>query len=126
MTSVAQSIAPAPTVAVSSRLPATVLEQLDVRVGTVLGVEAVPGSKKLYDLAVDVGEAAPRHILVAWQRFYQPDELIGQQLQVCCNIEWREMAGRVSQGRALTTYCPDGVPQLMVPAQPTRVGTRVW
>lgn len=119
--------APAPTVTGLRVFPATILEQLDIRIGTILAVEVIPESKKLYDLTVDVGDPEPRHILVAWRRYYQPEELRGKQLPICCNIEWREMAGRISQGRALTSYLPGGsIPQLMIPAQPTDVGTRVW
>ena len=110
----------------SEPLPAAILEQLDIRVGTILAVEAVPDSKKLYDLVIEVGDQEPRHILVAWRRFYRPEELRGKQLPVCCNIVSREMAGRISQGRALTTYDEEGIPQLLVPSRPTPAGTRAW
>ena len=116
----------APPAAAPEPLPAAVLEHLRIRIGTILAVEAVPNSKKLYDLTIDVGEPAPRHLLVAWRRFYQPEELRGQQLPVCCNVAFREMAGRVSEGRALTTFGPEGLPQLLVPARPTHEGTGVW
>src|SRR5690242_6126795 len=100
-------------------LDAQIITDLDIRIGTILAVEAVPNSKKLYDLTIDVGESVPRHLLVAWRRYYQPEELRDQQLPICCNVAWREMAGVVSQGRALTTFDSTGVPQLLIPRKPT-------
>lgn len=116
----------APPAALPTPLDAQVITDLDIRIGTILAVEMVPTSKKLYDLTIDVGEPVPRHILVAWRRYYQPEELRGQQLPVCCNVAWREMAGVVSQGRALTTFDSQGVPQLLIPRKPTDPGTRAW
>jgi tRNA-binding protein len=112
--------------ALPAPLDAQIITDLDIRIGTILAVEAVPNSKKLYDLTIDVGESVPRHLLVAWRRYYQPEELRDQQLPICCNVAWREMAGVVSQGRALTTFDSQGVPQLLIPRKPTDPGTRAW
>jgi methionyl-tRNA synthetase len=115
-----------PTTAPAEPLPAEILTHLDIRIGTIRQVEPVPASKKLYDLLVDVGEPEPRHILVAWRRHCQPEDLIGKQLPVCCNIAPRTMAGRLSQGRLLSTYDETDIPQLLVPERSTPPGTRVW
>ncbi len=107
-------------------LPSEILAQLDIRIGTIIHVERVPKSKKLYDLTIDVGDEKPRHILVNWQQVYQPEDLLSRQVSVCCNITPREMAGRISQGRLLSTYDEMGRGLLLTPERTTLPGTRVW
>lgn len=115
-----------PTATPAETLPSEILEQLDIRMGIILHVEPVPESKKLYDLSIEVGDPEPRHILVAWRRHYQPEELLGKQVPVCCNVTPRTMAGRISQGRLLSTYDEADKPQLLMPERPTRPSTRAW
>ena len=79
------------------------LQQLDIRVGTILAVEDVPKSKKLVRLRVDFGD---------------------HQLFVV-NLEPKPVMGEVSEGMLLDLGFDDGiVPVLAVPETPVPNGTR--
>lgn len=75
--------------------------KLDLRVGTVLGAEEVPGADRLLKLTVDVGEEAPRTILAGIKEHYQILDLIDRQIVVICNLPPRTMKGVESHGMLL-------------------------
>lgn len=98
--------------------------ELDIRVGTVLSVEKVANSKKLYELVIDVGSDI-RHILTGMGPHIELEAFLGKQVLVICNLEPRQMAGRISEGMMLSTYDPKGKPVLISPTQPVVPGTKV-
>jgi methionine--tRNA ligase beta chain len=102
-----------------------VLQQLDVRVGTIEAVSDVPGSDKLVELLVDFGDHK-RHILVGMKRERaDPKEVVGRQALFVVNLEPRTMAGRVSEGMLFDIGFADGItPVLAVPERPVPDGVR--
>jgi methionine--tRNA ligase beta chain len=102
-----------------------VVEQLDVRVGTIQAVRDVPGSNKLVELHVDFGNHQ-RAILVGMKRERaDPREVEGKQALFVINLEPRTMAGRVSEGMLFDIGHADGVPPVLaVPERPVPDGTR--
>jgi tRNA-binding protein len=105
--------------------PVEVLQQLDIRVGTIELVAEVPGSDKLVELRVSFGDHT-RQILVGMkQERANPRELEGRQALFVVNLAPRKMAGRVSEGMLLDIGYADGlVPVLAVPERPVPPGTR--
>ena len=75
-----------------------VLEQLDIRVGTIQSVEDVPGSKKLARLVVDFGDETRTILAGLRQERQNPREIEGSQALFVVNLAPREMAGEVSEG----------------------------
>lgn len=76
-------------------------QKIEIRLGTVLSVEAVEGADKLYILKVDFGEAAPRQILSGIRQFVGTDELLGKQFPFVTNLAPRMLRGHESQGMIL-------------------------
>ena len=102
------------------------LSQIDVRVGTIVAVEDVAGSKKLVRLRVDLGDHT-RQIL-AGLKLERPDPsvLIGRQALFVVNLEPRRMAGELSEGMLFDIGYADGItPVLAVPEQPVPNGSRL-
>ncbi len=75
--------------------------KVELRVGTVLEAEEVPGSEKLIKQIVDFGELGKRQILSGIRKWYKPSQLIGKQFVYCVNLEPRMMMGIESQGMIL-------------------------
>jgi len=102
-----------------------VLEQVDVRVGTIESVSAIIGSTKLVKLSVNFGDHL-RTIVAGLQleRAY-PREVEGKQALFVVNLLPRKMCGVVSEGMLFDIGYADGVtPVLAVPESPVPDGTR--
>ena len=112
-------------VPVKATIPFSVLESIDVRVGTIQAVDDVQGSKKLVRLTVSFGDHT-RPILAGMKQ-ERPDlrVLIGRQALFVVNLEPRRMAGEMSEGMLFDVGYADGVtPVLAIPEAPVPDGTR--
>jgi tRNA-binding protein len=113
---------PAP---VKPPIPFSVLEAVDVRVGTIRSVEDVPKSDKLLRLTVDFGDHTRRILAGMKQERTDPSEIVGRQALFVVNLEARRMMGEVSEGMLFDLGYADGVtPCLAVPERPVPDGTR--
>jgi hypothetical protein len=103
----------------------SVLEALDIRVGTIERVEAVPRSEKLMRLIVNFGDHS-RVILAGIRREREnPREIEGKQSLFVVNLEPRKMAGEISEGMLFDLGYADGLtPVLAMPECPVPNGTR--
>lgn len=101
------------------------LEQLDIRVGTIEAVADVAGSDKLVELRVNFGNQR-RTVLVGMKKERaNPKEVEGKQALFVVNLKPRTMAGRVSEGMLFDIGYADGLrPVLAVPEAPVPDGTR--
>ena len=102
-----------------------VLDQLDVRVGTIESVADVSGSDKLLKLTVSFGDHR-RNILVGMKRERaRPEEIVGRQALFVVNLAPRRMAGEVSEGMLFDIGYADGLsPALAVPERSVPDGAR--
>jgi methionine--tRNA ligase beta chain len=101
------------------------LEKLDIRIGTIISVEQVPGSEKLYKETVDFGpEVGEKQILSGIQKYFTPEDLIGKQALFIVNLEPREMMGLTSEGMLLATDGENG-PVLIMPEEKVPNGSRI-
>lgn len=101
------------------------LEQVDIRVGTIVSAEDVPTSRKLVRLTVDFG-AFTRRIL-AGLKTERADihEVEGRQALFVVNLPPRGMAGETSEGMLFDLGYADGlIPALAVPERAVPNGTR--
>jgi methionine--tRNA ligase beta chain len=101
------------------------VDALDIRVGTILAVDDVPGSSKLVRLTVDFGDHQ-RTILAGMRNEREdPAEVVGAQALFVVNLEPRRMAGVVSEGMLFDIGYADGiVPVLATPEKPVPNGAR--
>ncbi len=73
--------------------------KIDLRVATVLNVEAVPRAKKLLKLEVDMG--VKRTIVAGISQSYSPDDLKGRQIIIVANLKPAKIMGILSNGMLL-------------------------
>ncbi|MBA3958343.1 MAG: methionine--tRNA ligase [Parachlamydiaceae bacterium] len=76
------------------------VRKLDLRVGIILSAVAVPKSKKLLHLQVDIG-LEKRSIVAGISQHYQPADLIGKRVIVVANLKPAVLMGVPSQGMVL-------------------------
>ena len=102
------------------------LDKIDIRVGTILAVEDVPNSEKLFRLRVDFGDHT-RSILAGMKKERRDAraEIEGRQALFVVNLEPRKMAGEVSEGMLFDIGYADKVaPVLAMPEKPVPNGSR--
>ena len=103
-----------------------VLNQIDVRVGTILTVTDVPNSEKLIALEVSFGDHRRTILTGMKQERANPREIEGKQALFVLNLAPRKMAGMISEGMLFDIGYPDGInPVLAMPEKPVPDGTRV-
>lgn len=74
--------------------------KLDLKVGTITKADKVKKADRLLELEVDMGTAS-RTIVSGIAEHFSPEEVIGQQVVVVCNLEPRKLRGIMSQGMIL-------------------------
>lgn len=101
------------------------LDQIDVRVGTIERVEDVPGSNKLVALRVEFGDHSRRIVAGLKQERANPRDIEGRQALFVVNLTPRKMAGVLSEGMLFDIGYADGlIPVLAVPESRVPDGTR--
>lgn len=101
----------------------TDFQKLELRVGTILSVEAVSGSDKMLKFQVDLGEEK-RQILAGMGKYYTPETLSGKQVVVLINLEAKKMLGEMSEAMLLAAD-EEGKPTLISPEAQVPAGTLV-
>jgi tRNA-binding protein len=103
----------------------SVLEALDIRVGTIECVEEVPHSDKLMKLTVNFGDHSRTILAGIKKERSNPREIEGRQALFVVNLEPRKMARQISQGMLFDIGYADGItPVLSVPERAVPNGTR--
>jgi len=101
------------------------LNQIDVRVGTIERVEDVTASNNLVKLTVDFGDHKRRIIAGIKKERPNPKEVEGKQALFVLNIAPREMMGEISEGMLFDMGYADGIPPaLALPERPVPNGVR--
>lgn len=102
------------------------LDKIDVRVGRIVAVDDVEGSKKLIKMTVDFG-GFTRTILSGMKEEREDceAELKGKQALFVVNLAPRKMAGEVSEGMIYDIGYEDGIlPVLAMPEREVPNGVR--
>jgi len=101
------------------------LNQIDIRVGTIESVEDVPGSDKLTALKVNFGDHHRTIVAGIKQERPNPKEIEGKQALFVVNLEPRKMRGVVSEGMLFDIGYADGItPVLATPEKAVPNGAR--
>jgi methionyl-tRNA synthetase len=98
--------------------------KVELRVAKVLEAEAVPKSKKLVKLKVDVGDEQ-RTIVAGIAEAYQPEQLVGRTVAIVYNLKPAKLMGIESNGMVLAASVGDGKPILVGFDEPVPPGARV-
>ena len=101
------------------------LNQVDIRVGTIRSVTDVPGSDKLVQMRVSFGDHERTIVAGMKQERADPREIEGRQALFVVNLEPRKMRGALSEGMLFDIGYADGLrPVLAVPENAVPDGTR--
>lgn len=78
----------------------TDFKKLDIRIGKIIEAEAIPKSKKLIKLTVDIG-TEKRIVVAGIAETYEPHSLIGKLVPVLVNLKPITLMGVESKGMIL-------------------------
>ncbi len=99
-------------------------DKMDIRVGIILAAEKVAKTKKLLKLLIDTG-IDKRTVVSGIAEYYQPEDIIGQQVSILVNLAPKELKGIQSQGMILMAQEADGTLRFVVPQQITKPGSEI-
>jgi tRNA-binding protein len=101
------------------------LNQIDIRVGTITAVDDMPGADKLVKLLVSFGDHTRTIVAGLKQERADPREIVGKQALFVINVAPRKMRGVMSEGMLFDVGYADGLrPVLAVPEAPVPDGAR--
>ena len=110
---------------VKTSIAIEVLNQIDIRVGTIRSVTDVPDSDSLVQLRVSFGDHERTIVAGLKKERAHPRDIEGKQALFVVNLEPRKMRGVVSKGMLFDIGYADGVrPVLAMPESPVPDGTR--
>ena len=98
--------------------------KVDLRVAKVLDAEAVPKSKKLVKLKIDVG-TEQRTLVAGIAEAYTPEQLVGRTVAIVFNLKPATLMGIESNGMVLAASPEGGKPTLVAFEGDVAPGTRV-
>lgn len=98
--------------------------KLDIRVATIVNAEKVPKADKLLKLEVDLG-FEKRTVVSGIALHFTPEEIIGQQVLLVCNLAPRKMRGIESNGMILMAENAEGKLRFVQPQADTGNGSVV-
>ena len=102
----------------SDKISIDAFMNVELRTAKVLAAEAVPKSKKLIKLQVDLG-TEQRTILAGIAEAYQPETLVGRTIVIVANLKPAKLMGIESNGMVLAASPEGGKPVLVsVDAEP--------
>ncbi|MEP6635927.1 MAG: tRNA-binding protein [Acidobacteriota bacterium] len=101
------------------------VERLDIRVGTIVSVDDVPGSNKLVRLTVDFGDHTRSILAGMKQERSEPRDIEGKQALFVVNLPAKQMMGQTSEGMLFDIGYADGItPVLATPETNVPNGSR--
>ncbi|WP_162425654.1 methionine--tRNA ligase [Pontibacter pudoricolor] len=98
--------------------------KMDIRIGTILAAEKVAKTKKLLKLTIDTG-IDQRTVVSGIAEFFNPDEIVGQQVSILVNLAPRDIKGITSQGMILMAENADGSLAFVQPSVAVKNGGTV-
>jgi methionyl-tRNA synthetase len=119
-----QAVGAGTTPAEDNRISIDEFMKVELRVAKVLEAEAVPKSKKLVKLKVDVG-TEQRTVVAGIAEAYQPEQLVGRTIAVVFNLKPAKLMGIESNGMVLAASVDGGKPILVAFDEPVPPGARV-
>jgi len=97
---------------------------MDIRIGTIIEAQRVPKTAKLLQLKIDIGTEV-RTVVSGIAESYSPENIIGQQVSLLCNLAPRNIKGIESQGMVLMAEDADGKLAFVAPDRAVRAGSSV-
>jgi methionyl-tRNA synthetase len=98
--------------------------KMALRIGKIVKVEKVSGSKNLLKLSIDIGANQIKTAMAGIAKQYSPEELLSQQLAVIVNLEPRRIYGVQSEVMILAAQDEKNV-VLLQPEKPIKTGAEI-
>jgi tRNA-binding protein len=106
-------------------IPSSLLNQIDIRVGTIERVEDISNSDKLVRLIVNFGDHKRKIIAGLKKERPNPKEIEGLQALFVVNLEPKILLGENSEGMLFDIGYEDGIiPELAIPEHHVPNGSR--
>jgi methionyl-tRNA synthetase len=119
-----QAVGAGATSAEDNRISMDDFMKVELRVAKVLEAEAVPKSKRLVKLKIDVG-TEQRTIVAGIAEAYAPEQLVGRTIAIVFNLKPAKLMGIESNGMVLAASPEGGKPTLVAFDGEVAPGTRV-
>jgi methionyl-tRNA synthetase len=119
-----QAVGAGTTSAEDNRISMDDFMKVELRVAKVLEAEAVPKSKRLVKLKIDVG-TEQRTIVAGIAEAYTPEQLVGRTIAIVFNLKPAKLMGIESNGMVLAASPEGGKPTLVAFDGDVSPGTRV-
>ncbi len=104
----------------------SIFQQVDMRVGRIIGVEPFPEARKpSYKLTIDFGPLGVKRSSAAIRPWYEPEDLLGRLIIAVVNLPVRRVAGFPSEVLVLGAIQPDGRVILLQPDDAAELGSPV-
>ncbi|HHX86827.1 MAG TPA: methionine--tRNA ligase [Firmicutes bacterium] len=117
-----------PSPEIESKQGLITLEQLrlvDLRVARIIDASRVPGTDKLLEVKLDLGEDGQRRVVAGLARHYRPEDLTGQQVLFVANLQPVKLRGILSEGMLLAAVDDGGCLALTTVDQPVTPGCKI-
>ncbi len=100
---------------------------VSLRVGQIVSAEALPKSKKMLKLRVNLGEeSGSRQVLAGIAKFYTAEQLLGKKVVVVANLKPATLMGELSEGMLLAAASDDNaILALVDPGNDMPIGATV-
>jgi len=99
-------------------------QKLDLRVGTIIEANQIPGSRNLIRMIVDFG-TEKRQAVAGLLQWYKPEELAGKKGAFILNLERRKLMGVESQCMILAAEDDKGNVVILQPEKEIIEGSKI-
>lgn len=101
------------------------LRRVDLRVARIIEAAKVPGTDRLLEVKVDLGQEGQRRVVAGLAQHYRPDQLTGLQVLFVANLQPVKLRGILSEGMLLAAV--DGKERLALTTvdQPVTPGCKI-
>lgn len=84
-------------------------KKVEMRVGRIIEVQDIPGSRKLLKLKVDFGEAGVKQAVAGLKGVYSPESLAGKQYVFVTNLKPKKLMGELAEVMILAAVSGDDI-----------------
>lgn len=115
---------PAPAESQNPLIDIDTFKKVQLKVATVVAAEAIPKSKKLLKLQVELG-SEKQQIVAGIAAHYTPETIVGKQVVVVANLKPAKLFGESSRGMVLAAQDVDGALVVVTPDRSVASGVPV-
>lgn len=101
-------------------------QDLGIIIATVTATQHVPGTQRLHQITMDVGNGQTVRIASGIAGDFPSGYMVGKQVPILVSVNPVKIRGILSEARFLATSDAEEKPVLLVPESLVPAGTKVW